>query len=476
MFNRSISADDFLRFITEHNLPKIREVLDAQQCSDDVIKTTIRTTIEALDKLNLYNLQRLKQHIDEMLFQGTLTIATLQQAFARVSFKIGAVPESKLTKGIKRARERREHHLDNHLNFFLKPGASKQEDNYGGTSKISKGYASADAADPAYTVKRFCLDSHTYPRPARELAAHEIKYAKYLGRHAGRYQSKKGPVIVTDWQTGESLEQMEKNNFRFSDYSIARRLKWLASLNEDLDRLHSSGYLFGDLKPGNCILDLNTDTMRLIDFGSAQKVDSRKKYCATRGYIDTKEGSQGFPKKLASDMYAFGYIISCIFPELINDEMMAVCARVNMMGKEILIPIGAKHIAERRKDVTFTDTDMAILSLFDAVMETAQKDRCTSQQVKSFLQTFQGMLSTKNQIDHNELNNLLSSTINRNEFEVEDAFRGSRRPAKFGATAKKREAVNAPVETLFAQTKKNKMDELQSIYIEDPWNCKRSRF
>lgn len=469
MLNRPITSEKFIEFVLSHNIQEVRVALNSQHSSDDDIKETI----QGIGKLNVNNIRRLKQQIDELLFQGTLSLESLQQAITRVSFKIPAVPEAKMTKGIKRARERREHHLDSNLNFFLKPGASKQEDDLGGQSKISKGFASADAANPAYTVKRYCLDANHYHRPTREIAAHEIKYPQYLGRHAGWYQSKKGPVIVTDWQPGDSLKSMEDKKINFADYSLTRKLKWLASLTQDLDRLHRSGYLFADLKPGNCILDLSTDTMRLIDFGSTQKVDSNKKYAATPGYIDPKEG---FPKKLASDMYALGYIISCIFPELFNDEMMAVCMRANLLGKEILIPIGAKHIAERRKDVTFTDTSMAILSLFDAVMEPAQQDRCTSEQVKSFLQTFQGMLSAKNQINHYELNNLLSSSINRNEFVVEDALRGSRRPAKFGATAKKREAVNAPVETLFAQTKKNKVDTVHSIYTYDPWNCNRSKF
>ncbi len=469
MLNRPITSEKFIEFVLSHNIQEVRVALNSQHSSDYDIKETI----QGIGKLNVNNIRRLKQKIDELLFQGTLSLESLQQAITRVSFKIPAVPEAKMTKGQKRERERREHQLDNGINFFLKPGASKQEDDSGGQSKISKGYTSADAANPAYTVKRYCLDANHYHRPTREIAAHEVKYSKYLGRRAGLYQSKKGPVIVTDWQPGDSLKSMGDKKINFADYSLTRKLKWLASLTQDIDRLHRSGYLFADLKPGNCILDLSTDTMRLIDFGSTQKVDSKQKYAATPGFIDPEEG---FPKKLASDMYALGYIISYIFPELFVDKMMVLGLRAHRMGREVFFPIGMKHVSEKRKDVTFTDTNMAILSLYDAAMEPAQQDRCTSEQVQSFLQTFQGMLSTKNQIDHNELNNLLSSSINRNEFVVEDALRGSRRPAKFGATAKKREAVNAPVETLFAQTKKNKVDTVQSIYTFDPWNCNRSKF
>lgn len=473
MQNRSHTSEEFFRITAAGTIQKMREFLDAQQSSDELIQSTMAS----IQKLNFNNTQRLKQHIDNMLFEGTLTLESLQQAIARVTFKIPAVPESRNSTSNKRGRQRRGHILytnsTNSLTFFMNQGASKQEDDFGGQSKISKGYASADARDPAFTVKRYCLGDANYSRPAKELAAHEIKFSQHLGRKAAIYQSKKGPVIFTDYQPGDDLQKMIDQHARFSDYSYERRFKWLSSLIEDIEILHVSGHLYADLKPGNCVLNLNTDSMKLIDFGSAQKVDSKKTYCATPGFIDPKEGS---PKKLASDMYAFGFIISCLFPELFVDDFLVLLKKGNFMGIEVIIPVGAKHVSEKRKDVAFTDTDRAILSLYDAVMESAQADRCTSQQVKLFCHTFRELLSTKKQIDKNELDHLLSATINRNTFEVEDALRGSRRPAKFGATAKKREAVTPTVETDSDQTKKNKVDEAQSSDNEDPGTFMRIRF
>lgn len=400
-------------------------------------------TIEFIQRLSDRNFKRLSNIVNYLKLQGNLTPESLKLALDRVTVKIPAVPESKVTKGDKRGTKRREHKLNSGITFFVKPNASKNEDNFGGQAKINKGYATADAFMPEYTVKRLCQGEERYPTPREVVAARETKYAQHLKRQAAWYISKNGPVVVMAWQPGEDLRDMTEWA-DLATFSRLQKIRWILSIAIDLEQLHKDGRLHADLKLEQCIRSL--DSMKLIDFGCAQKVDSTKGFCCSRGYIDVLEGQ---PRKLASDMFALGYIVAPLHPELIHDELHI---EVNEYGDRIF-----NHVSEKRKDVKFTYTDQAILSLYEALMEPRQEDRCTNQQVILFCQMLLEMLSVKDELDENDLNKLLSATINRNEFVIEDALRGSMRPAKFGATPKKREAVNAPVTTLYAETKRAKM-------------------
>lgn len=251
-----------------------------------------------------------------------------------------------------------------------------------------------------------------------------------------------------DWQQGESVEHLYQKHYDFKQYSTARKIKWLSSCVQDLETLHISGRLFGDMKLGNSILNLANDTLKLIDFGAVQKVDSAKDFFYTPAFTDQSEGE---PKKLASDMFAIGYLISILFPELFIDD-------VGIYRMPIFGQIRVEHISEKRTDVTFTNSDQAILSLHEALMEKNQENRCTNQQVILFCTKMLEMLANKKEISSNELHSLLSTTINRGQFEVEDALRGSKRPAKFGAVMQNREAASEPTGSLFAQTMKVKTE------------------
>ena len=69
----------------------------------------------------------------------------------------------------------------------------------------------------------------------------------------------------------------------FADYH-RRCLAVLDQLDTQLRLLHDLGYLFVDLSPGNVLVD-EDDTVRLIDFESAQRLDDLRVVIGTPGYL-----------------------------------------------------------------------------------------------------------------------------------------------------------------------------------------------
>ncbi len=69
----------------------------------------------------------------------------------------------------------------------------------------------------------------------------------------------------------------------FADYH-RRCLTVLDQLDNQLRLLHELGYLFVDLSPGNVLVD-EDDTVRLIDFESAQRLDDVRVVIGTPGYL-----------------------------------------------------------------------------------------------------------------------------------------------------------------------------------------------
>jgi hypothetical protein len=160
-------------------------------------------------------------------------------------------------------------------------------------------------------------------------------------------------------------------------------------------------------------------------------------------FLDMNEGD---PKKLSSDMFSMGYILCCLFPELLDIGVK--------MEQRLIVEKGALMVATvaippymTRKIITdhLTPAENAVHALYDAMMEASAEDRCTSEQALQFCTEISARLQNGNTLSAAELQNILGTTINRNTYSVEDALRDSVRPAKFGAIAEVRALKKAPV-------------------------------
>ncbi|MCZ7434055.1 class III lanthionine synthetase LanKC [Streptomyces sp. WMMC1477] len=62
-----------------------------------------------------------------------------------------------------------------------------------------------------------------------------------------------------------------------------RCLRIISAVERAIERLHAVGYLFGDVSPGNVLVD-EDDQARLVDFGAARSVDEPPSSVGTPGY------------------------------------------------------------------------------------------------------------------------------------------------------------------------------------------------
>lgn len=372
-------------------------------------------------KLSARNMARLKKVTTKLYYQGGLNSHSFSTLVKQVSGKNPDIQPSKVETPPEAPAMCSVSGMTFHLHqtpLFT-----------GGQGTIFGGYVSPAAALPAapdYCIKKFKTLDH-------DTALHEAKYLVLIGRRTAIVTERNITSIVTEWQRGENLESL-RMKIDFTTLPLARRIKWLASGLNDLNKMHAAFRIHADMKPLNFIVDMDTDQMKLIDMGAAQKINSPKDKVATPGFIDLKEG---YPKKMASDMYSMGKIMSFMFPELYKWEIGFISIPMMVPNAPNIEQKVAISYFTKIKTTNLTPIESALMQLVDAMMEATAEHRCTCEQA---LQFCNGLLQkiVNEQITPEELKDLLTTTINRKEFTVEDALRDSSRPA-FMATRSQEE-------------------------------------
>ena len=123
------------------------------------------------------------------------------------------------------------------------------------------------------------------------------------------------PVIAADADEGwMALELVE--GLTIDQWSRQQPLEVVAETTEQLvsviEQLHAAGYVHGDIKPSNVLVDAN-DKVHLIDLGVAHKMgDTSTGFKGTLGYA-APELLKGETPTAATDMYGLGALLySCI--------------------------------------------------------------------------------------------------------------------------------------------------------------------
>lgn len=115
-------------------------------------------------------------------------------------------------------------------------------------------------------------------------------------------------LILEDIQ-GETLaDYMKHVRSRGSLIEREQAIAWGKQIAELLDRLHSRGLVYADLKPSNILL-ASGGTLRLIDFELTDRQGSEA--CAdrgTRGYTSPQR-LQGLPLAITDDIYSLGALL-----------------------------------------------------------------------------------------------------------------------------------------------------------------------
>jgi predicted Ser/Thr protein kinase len=87
------------------------------------------------------------------------------------------------------------------------------------------------------------------------------------------------PLIYEDGRYFYVVEYVENatsfaNIIKSSEVPVARKIRAITDVAEVLHTMHQQGFIHGDVKPQNIIID-GRDSVRLIDFGSARKIGQR---------------------------------------------------------------------------------------------------------------------------------------------------------------------------------------------------------
>lgn len=360
--------------------------------------------MNAILALSPPNFEKFVKKADSLYMSDQLTSEAVSRALYFVIHKVPSVPASKMIYKNKHHGVATERKFDNGLVLFSKKGASR--DNIPGSKKHhhaikGEGYKLPIFGNPDFIVKRFHQDEV-------KAARREVKGLRLVGRPvADWYESKRGPVVVTNFIDGETLLDLFENGFKFKKYSIAERLKMFASILADVDVIHENGLVHGDLAPAK--LMLADGMIKLTDYSTLRKIGSNnKRHCANE-YRDPDH----FPNHPGSDMYTLGFSFAILFPELFY---------LLMSGNTVSVV--------KAKEFNLSNMDIALMNLLDALMEYRRDFRCTAE---TAIRCIQEMIdkSSNDDLNDDQLIAILKATINRDTFTVRDALLDSKRPQKF---------------------------------------------
>lgn len=413
----AIQKEDFLAELKSKGNPQIIALLSdyavKKLASFEIPESEINPADKSIIlKLSARNMARLKKVTTKLYHQGGLNSHSFSTLVRQVSGKNPDIQPSK----VETPPEAPAMSSVSGMTFYL----HKTPLFTGGQGTIYGGYVSPAAAlprTPDYCIKKFTARDN-------DTAIHEAKYLLLAGRRTAIVTTGDSTNVVTEWQRGEDLATLSEK-IDFKTLPLARRIHWLASGLNDLEKFHAAFRIHADMKPLNFIVDMATDQMKLIDMGAAQKINSPKDKVTTPGFIDLKEG---FPKKMASDMYSMGKIMSFMFPDLYKCDVRAISLPMKVPNApHINVDVGISYFT-KIKTTNLTPIESALMQLVDAMMEATAEHRCTCEQALKFCN---GLLQkiVNDQITPEELTDLLNTTINRKEFTVEDALRDSSRPA-----------------------------------------------
>lgn len=262
----------------------------------------------------------------------------------------------------------------------------------GGKGFVKKVYATATSDNPLYAMKK-PRDSGIFN--ANDELKREAKHHWLLGRESFYFtSSKKDVCVVTPWFSGKDLFLYSREEFMLLSFKV--RLQCLASGLAELDILHQSYRMHGDIKGSNFIVDIDRAVMKLIDFGSVQKPGSRRH--AARTFIDPYSYEHTF----SSDVYLMGIVTMEFFPELYEITFR-------------------KPVAFEKVKSQFSPEEQAIVNLVDSMMHSNPRSRCT---VSEALFYCNRLVEHIGPLSLEQLKLIVEATIHNTEPDVEAILRG----------------------------------------------------
>lgn len=300
----------------------------------------------------------------------------------------------------RKTRERAKIVLSNNVTFFVEN--STRFNARGGYASIKKAYrdeVKKESEKPIYVRKHFFPVDDTAIKNgyenALQSAMREVKYNKLLGRAAYFYQENESSYMVAQWKPSKKLSCFHRDTLRV--YAVERRLQWLESLVLELNILHENYRIHGDIKEDNVILNIEKNSLNLIDFGTARKAETSKKFSFTSRYRDYASEQSTF----YADLFALSFIIAKLFPDFIIESYdyprskFGYCSNLSLLGQ-------------------------AVVDLFESLRYQEVKRRCSCYDVLEFIRE---LINTA-ALDNERFQKLKESTIHKKEISFDDVVHG----------------------------------------------------
>jgi serine/threonine protein kinase len=161
-----------------------------------------------------------------------------------------------------------------------------------------------------------------------------------LSRRAGNLHVKTPTILPSEAGTDATTYMVMKRLSGTDLYAIIKqanrkmvtitpykRLAYIMTLLARVKTMHEHGIVHRDLKPDNVMLDLNTDTMEIFDYGLSKKIDDKdiSDIVGTPGFMPI-EAFMGLGTSEKTDVFATAIIIGMILyadqPEETMDDII----------------------------------------------------------------------------------------------------------------------------------------------------------
>ena len=266
---------------------------------------------------------------------------------------------------------------------------------HGGQAHIFKACESLENGETQYVVKSFKTDDLV-----DKTALRETKYAQFLGRTSYFFQNNKQWCVISQWQKGQALYDMKADEL--ITLPVKMRIKSLCYLFHELSQLHKHFRIHGDIKPQNCVLDIEVSKLKLIDFGSTRKVKPKSYALAwSPNYLDKGARFLDPTNRLSfcDDIYSAGFVVAALFPELYQIELA--------------------QIRFKQPNTPLSIHDKAIVYLVQSLQSNEKNTRCTSQTAIEYCQHLFTHFDT---LDAQRLDSILEQTLSKKACSFEDVL------------------------------------------------------
>ncbi|TAG38632.1 MAG: serine/threonine protein kinase [Cytophagia bacterium] len=162
---------------------------------------------------------------------------------------------------------------------------------------------------PQFDNEKYTEFKQNFLQEARTL--YKLDKVKGIVKIIDIFDENNTSYFVMDYIEGYSLKELVSKKTKLS---IEEAINYAEQLLNTLQQVHQYNILHRDIKPDNILIDKNTDTICLIDFGIAREYMTDKTITNTQimytpGYAPPEQAVQNAKRGTYSDLYSVGAVL-----------------------------------------------------------------------------------------------------------------------------------------------------------------------